>query len=64
MLDAPEAAGGDGAFLRVGREVGGGAALGVEGHAGRGCEGAEEASEEVGHCRGHDEEDDGEDEGR
>lgn len=63
MLDAPKAASGYGAFLRIGWEVGGGAAFGVEGHAGGGGEGAEEASEEVGHCRGHDEGEDGEDEG-
>ena len=45
VLDAPEAAGGDGAFLRVGGEVGGGAAFGVEGEAGGGGgEGAEETS--------------------
>lgn len=63
MLDAPETAGRHGAFLRVGWEVGGGTAFGVEGYAGGGGEGAEEASEEVGHCRGHDEGEDGEDEG-
>ena len=50
VLDTPEAASGYGALLRVGWEVGGGAAFGVEGHAGGGGEGAEEASEEIGHC--------------
>lgn len=50
VLDAPETASGYGALLRVGWEVGGGAAFGVEGHAGGGGEGAEEASEEIGHC--------------
>ena len=50
VLDAPETAGGHGAFLGVGGEVGGGAAFGVEGHAGGGGEGAKEAGEEVGHC--------------
>ena len=59
MLDAPEAARGDGAFLRVGGDVGGGAAVGGEGHAGGGREGAEEAGDEVGHRGGHDEEEDG-----
>ena len=63
MLDAPETAGGYSAFLRVGWEVGGRTTLGVEGDAGGGGKGAEEASEEVGHCRGHDEGEDGEDEG-
>ena len=52
MLDAPETAGGDCAFLGIGREVLGGA-VGVEAHAGGGGEGAEEASDEVGHCGGH-----------
>ena len=59
VLDAPEAAGRDGALLRVGEEVGGGAALGVEGDAGGRGEGAEEAGEEVGHRGGHDEEEEG-----
>ena len=63
VLHAPKAARGDGAFLRVGREVGGGAAFGVEGEAGGGGEGAEEAGEEAGHRGGHDEEEDGENEG-
>ena len=62
MFHAPEAARGDGAFLRVGGEVGCGAAFGVKGEAGGGGEGAEEAGEEVGHCGGHDEEEGGEDE--
>lgn len=48
VFDAPETAGGDGAFLGVGREVLGGA-VGAEAHAGAGGEGAEEASDEVGH---------------
>ena len=65
MFDPPEAARGDGAFLRPGREVcGGAAAVGVEGHAGGGGEGAEEAGEEVGHWGSHDDdEEEGEDEG-
>ena len=50
MLDAPETAGGYCAFLCVGWEVGGGTTFGVEGYAGGGGEGAEEASEEIGHC--------------
>ena len=57
VFDAPEAAGRDGAFLRVGGKIdrGRGAAFGVEADArGRG-EGAEEAGEEVGHRGGHDE---------
>lgn len=48
VFDAPETAGGDGALLRVGREVLGSAVV-VEAHAGAGGEGAEEASDEVGH---------------
>ena len=63
VLDTPEAAGGDGAFLGVGGEVGGGAAFRVEGDAGGGCEGAKKAGEEVGHCRSHDENKDGDEEG-
>ena len=63
VLDAPEAAGGDGAFLGIGWEVGGGAAFGVEGDAGGGREGAEKAGEEVGHCRSHDEYEDRDEEG-
>lgn len=63
MFDAPEAASGYGAFLRVGWEVGGGATFGIKGHAGGRGEGAEEAIEEVGHCGGHDEDEDGENEG-
>lgn len=55
MFDAPEATSGYGAFLRVGWEVGGGATFGVEGHAGGGGEGAEEAIEKAGHCGGHNE---------
>lgn len=62
VLDAPETAGGYGAFLCVGWEVGGGTTFGVEGYAGGRGEGAEEAIEEIGHCRGHDEGEDGEDE--
>lgn len=62
VLDAPEATGGDGAFLSVGGEVLGGA-VGVEAHAGSGGEGAEEAGDEVGHCGGHEEGGDGEGEG-
>ena len=64
MFDAPEAAGGNGAFLGVGWEVGSGAAFGVEGNAGGGCEGAKEAGEEVRHCRSHDEDEGGDEEGR
>lgn len=41
VLDAPETAGGDGAFLGVGGE-GLGGAVGVEAEAGGGGEGAEE----------------------
>ena len=59
----PEAAGGDGAFLGVGREVSGGATVRVEGHAGGGGEGAEEAIEEAGHRGGHYEDEEGEEEG-
>lgn len=53
VFDAPETAGGDGAFLGIGREVLGGA-VGVEAEVGAGGEGAEEASYEVGHCGSHD----------
>ena len=61
MFDAPEAAGGDGAFLRaLGDGLGG--PFGVEAEAGGGCERAEEAGEEVGHEAGHDERGYGEDE--
>ena len=63
MFDAPEAAGRDGALLRVGGEVGRGAAFGVESDAGGGCEGAEEAGEEVWHRGGHDEDEGGDEEG-
>lgn len=60
VLDAPEAAGGHGAFLRVGRDLdGGGVAVGVEGHAGRCGVRAEEAGEEVWHCGGHYDEEEG-----
>ena len=57
VLDAPEATGGDGAFLRGGGHVGGGGGglgggVGVQGHFGGG-EGAEEAGEEGGHVGGH-----------
>ena len=62
MFDAPEAAGRDGALLRVGGEVGRGAALGVESDAGGRGEGAEKAGEKVGHRGGHDEDEDGGDE--
>lgn len=54
VLDAPEAARGDSAFLGVVGDGGGCTmAAGVEGHGGGGCEGAEEAGEEVWHCGGH-----------
>ena len=59
VFDAPEAAGRDGALLRVGGEVGGGAAVGAEGDAGGRGEGAEEAGEEIGHRGGHDEGEEG-----
>lgn len=50
VLDAPEAAGGDGGLLRARREGGAGGGVGGEGHCG-GCEGASEAGEEgEGHC--------------
>ncbi len=49
MFDAPETAGGQGAFFGVvGDGLGGGGAGGVEGHVGGGGEGAEEAGEEGG----------------
>ena len=57
VLDAPEAASRDGAFLGVSGEVLS-RHIGVERHAGRGCKWTEEASHEVGHCRGHDESED------
>jgi len=60
VLDAPEAACGDGAFLGVVRDLGGG--FGGEGEAGGGGEGAEEALEEGGHLGGHDGEGDEENE--
>ena len=54
VLHAPEAAGGYGAFLGVFRKSDGAAVVGgVKGHRGRGCEGAEEAGKEGGHCGGH-----------
>lgn len=54
MLDAPEATGCHGAFLRVVGEGLGGCAGGVEGHACGGGEGAEETVEEGGHVgEGH-----------
>jgi len=52
VLDAPEAAGGDGAFLSVVGDLDGG--FGGEGEAGGGGEGAEEPLEEGGHLGGHD----------
>lgn len=60
VLDAPEAAGGDGAFLGVVGDLGGG--FGGEGEAGGGGEGAEEALQEGGHLGGHDGEGDEENE--
>lgn len=53
VLDAPEAAGGDCAFLRVRRDALG-CAFGVKTHLGGGGEGTEEAGHEVGHTAGHD----------
>ncbi len=53
VLNAPETAGCDGAFLGVGGEGGGGCCGGVEGEGGGCGEGAEEAGEEGGHCGGH-----------
>lgn len=60
VLDAPEAAGGDGALLGVVGDLGGG--FGGEGEAGGGGEGAEEALQEGGHLGGHDGEGDEENE--
>ena len=60
VLDAPEAAGRDRAFLGSRREgLSGG--FGVEGEVGRGGEGAEEPVQE-GHGAGHEDGEDGEDE--
>lgn len=56
VLDAPEAACGDGAFLRVVGDLHRG--FGGEGEARGGGEGAEEALQESGHLGGHDGEDD------
>ena len=53
VFHAPEATSRDGTFLGIRREILGLAAFGVEGHAGGGGEGAEEAIEEVGHCGSH-----------
>lgn len=62
MLDAPEAAGGDGAFLRGIGDVLSATFSGTEAHLGGGGEWPEEARDEVGHQAGHDYGEDGEDE--
>ena len=54
MFHAPETTCGDGAFSCVIGHAGLGDGLGIEGHFGRGGEGAEEAGEEVGHAAHHD----------
>lgn len=64
MLDAPEAAGGYGAFLgSFGHVLDCACAVGVEAHAGGGGEGAEEAIEEGGKGACHQDRDDRDDEG-